>query len=181
MPDPNVLPGMRDWWAANQPRPVVVAPLPPAPPRKRGEPVPRTPATPHELRAIAAIGPLRYPVAGFAKRFARDMQGATDLTDRQRATLWRQVYRYRRQIGAKDLVATAERIIAAEPPTTGNPKDFQPGDVIAGYGGEYVVVEPDRRGIAKLRNRATGAVEAFNANNNPGFALVRPAKPEGST
>lgn len=67
---------------------------PPAPPKVY------TPVTEIEKRAIKAICTtrVRYPPATATKRFARDIQGATELTDAQRRYLWKIVYRFRRQI-----------------------------------------------------------------------------------
>lgn len=71
-----------------------------------------TPATPMERRALQWLGTwVRFPPATASKRFAREMMGATELTDKQRAFLWRIVYRFRRQVHP-EIVAEAERFKA---------------------------------------------------------------------
>lgn len=73
-------------------------------------PLPKTPATADDLRAMTAIAPGRvtYIPASFDKRFARDIGGHTALTEGQRMLLWRMVWRYRRQIVERDLVQMAK-------------------------------------------------------------------------
>jgi hypothetical protein len=61
----------------------------------------------------------------------------------------------------------------ASTPKTGNPKDFPKGARVKGYGAVYEVVEPDKRGMAKLRNLQTGELEDYNAYNNAGFVEWR--------
>ena len=51
-----------------------------------------------EARAVRALARVRFPPATGSKRFARDMQGVTQMSERQRWFLWRVVYRFRRQI-----------------------------------------------------------------------------------
>lgn len=99
----NVMPAMREWWDLHKPRPVTREP-------KSENPKPvRAPASELDLRAIKAISRVTYPVGVPAKRFARDIQGATELTDGQRDFLWMIVYRYRRQIEDVKLVEHAEK------------------------------------------------------------------------
>jgi hypothetical protein len=69
-----------------------------------------------EKRACLAISPeaVSYPQASFAKRFGRNLAATAkgdnpQITDRQRAQLWRQVWRFRRQIPDCDLVRIAEQ------------------------------------------------------------------------
>lgn len=72
----------------------------------------RTPITPIEARALALLSPTRvsYPVGSPQKRFARDLQGATALSDKQRAFLWRTAWSYRRQYRDAAVLAEAERL-----------------------------------------------------------------------
>jgi hypothetical protein len=72
---------------------------------RRRAPKVKTPATPDELAAIAAIAPgnVTYIPGIPTKRFARQLQGATDLTDAQRVYLWGIVWHFRRQIVDRDL------------------------------------------------------------------------------
>jgi len=75
----------------------------------------RFPITPYDIMAIAALDRCTYLPGSFEKRFARDMaalykQDNPQITGRQRAWLWKQVYRYRRQIKDRELIAMAERI-----------------------------------------------------------------------
>lgn len=75
-------------------------------------PVERTPITPIEARALALLSPTRvsYPVGSPQKRFARDLQGATALSEKQRAFLWRTAWSYRRQYRDAEVLAAAERL-----------------------------------------------------------------------
>lgn len=103
----NVLPCMSEWVERNAPPP------PPQKAKPEKKPVVRTPATELEKRAIAAISPGRVtycPGIG-TKRFSRDMQGRSELTDRQRLYIWKTVWGFRRQIGDAELVAEASRIV----------------------------------------------------------------------
>jgi hypothetical protein len=72
---------------------------------RRRAPKVKTPASPDELAAIAAISPgnVTYVPATGAKRFARQIQGATELTDSQRIYLWGIVWHFRQQIVYRDL------------------------------------------------------------------------------
>ena len=97
------LPCMREWVDRHMPA------YPPRPTSTvKAQPAPRTPATVEELAAIRAIADVTYPPAIGAKRFARQIQGETELTAGQRDFLWKIVWRYRRQIKDKALVAVAE-------------------------------------------------------------------------
>lgn len=72
-------------------------------------PLTKTPCTPDDLRAIEAISPSRVtycPGIG-TKRFAREIQGAKELTQSQRDYVWQIVYRFRRQIADRALVKLA--------------------------------------------------------------------------
>jgi hypothetical protein len=65
-----------------------------------------------EALAIAAISPDRVtyiPGCGY-KRFARNMQGATLITEGQRRYLWQMVIRFRSQIADQGLVEMARRM-----------------------------------------------------------------------
>ena len=77
---------------------------------------PREPITVEEAEAIKAISPgvVTYPVGGFHKRFARNMQYEKELTRAQRSCLWSTLYRFRRQISDKKLVAMAKRFLETE-------------------------------------------------------------------
>jgi hypothetical protein len=68
-------------------------------------PIQFTPATADELAAIAAIEPGKVTyIPGIAtKRFARQIQGASVLTEAQRVYLWGVVWHFRRQIVDRDL------------------------------------------------------------------------------
>lgn len=48
---------------------------------------------------------------------------------------------------------------------------FNPGDTIEDKytGAHYQVVEPDKNGMSRIRNLATGIVETWNAYNNNRF------------
>ena len=56
-----------------------------------------------------------------------------------------------------------------------NPKDFSKGDIVKFIGGErhdgrlYEIVEPDKGGMAKLKDLSTGETRDYNAYNNPYF------------
>lgn len=71
-----------------------------------------TPITDEESVAIKHLGEPTYPVASFHKRFARDIQGATELSDKQRILIWSMVWRYRRQINNASLVAVSKMNLA---------------------------------------------------------------------
>lgn len=107
----NILPCMRDWAAKHQPKPDPEPTL-----NQQGKPVKSplvyTPASALDKRAIAAIAPGRVTyIPGIAtKRFARQIQGAEQLTDAQRLYVWGIVWKFRRQIKDAALVAEAKRI-----------------------------------------------------------------------
>jgi hypothetical protein len=69
----------------------------------------RTDATADDLAAIAAISPGRvtYCPGIPTKRFARDIQTATTLTENQRRYVWQIVWRFRRQIPDERLIKIA--------------------------------------------------------------------------
>jgi hypothetical protein len=102
----NPLPSMRDWYAEH------FAAAPKVAKSRTKAPVVKTPCTPDELRAIKAIGSVTYCPGIGTKRFARDIQGATELTDAQRLYLWQVCWRYRRQIADKTLVKMATECVA---------------------------------------------------------------------
>lgn len=113
---PNILPCMREWFDRHVGQAAIMRPERRAPkhaPPAKPEPVVRTPCTDDDLQAIKAIAPLRYPVGARVKQFARNLQGAQMLSERQRIYLWSTVYRYRRQIHDSRLVATARRLSIA--------------------------------------------------------------------
>jgi hypothetical protein len=112
-----ILSSMQSWYEENVLRPREEA-------RKRREdaaralalqPVVYTPASPEELAAIAALGKCSYCCGTASKRFARDMQGRTELSARQRAFVWGNVWRFRRQIADKSLVDKAARFLDSIP------------------------------------------------------------------
>lgn len=83
-------------------------------PKGETEPLERTPMTALEQDAARALGKCTYLPGSFEKRFARDMAShasseSPQITERQRAWLWKQVYRYRKQIKDKDLIEQAAR------------------------------------------------------------------------
>ncbi len=57
----------------------------------------RTPATPDEATAVAALRGVRLPPYSWDKRFVRQLS-SEGLTDRERPQVWRLFVRYRRQI-----------------------------------------------------------------------------------
>ena len=77
------------------------------------------PMTDLERRAARAMSPGRitYPVASPPKRFARSiaaqaeggMSGEPRITDKQAALLWAIVWRFRRQVNDRELLAFAQR------------------------------------------------------------------------
>lgn len=75
----------------------------------------RFPMTDDEKRAALALEKCTYLPGSFEKRFARDMagiaRGTAEITVKQRGWLWKQVHRYRRQIGDAELVRLAESLI----------------------------------------------------------------------
>ncbi len=108
----NVIPCMKEWFERNK-----TALMPPVEP-----PIPKMPVThdstktsitENEARAIKALSRVTFVPNTFHKRFARDMQSHKELTPRQRATLWRIVVRFRRQIDG-EVVAMARREIEKE-------------------------------------------------------------------
>jgi hypothetical protein len=92
---------------SRQPKPFV---LPPA----KKELV-YTPMTDREKYAAETLNKATFLPGCFDKRFARDIasiaKGNGEITDRQRATMWNLVYRYRRQISDKMLVDEAQKEI----------------------------------------------------------------------
>jgi len=77
---------------------------------------PRRPATDIEIRAMIQLGTCRFTPASFDKRFAQNMRSfalnatpAPQVTEREVACLWRKVWRYRRQISDKTILAEAAK------------------------------------------------------------------------
>lgn len=106
----QVMPSMRDWWdrtiaRENEQRAAKAEKI-------RALPKTRTPCTELELRAIAAIAPgwVTYIPGIGTKRFARQIQGVTELTERQRIYLWQIVWRFRRQIADRELIREAKDV-----------------------------------------------------------------------
>jgi len=70
--------------------------------------------TEREKIAARTLARCRFAVGSYDKRFARDMASIannkpeTELSEKQLAYLWKCVYRYRRQIGSKAMVAYAK-------------------------------------------------------------------------
>lgn len=58
--------------------------------------------------------------------------------------------------------------------TLKNPAFFDIGDKIINYYSRapYIVIEADKRGMAKLKNLNTKVVEDWNADNNRQFTLL---------
>lgn len=78
-------------------------------------PVERRPVTPDESEAIKCLQTVRYTPASFDKRFARDIEGATEITEKQAGQVWRIFKRYRRQIvhpRKGELLGIAEQLAA---------------------------------------------------------------------
>lgn len=87
------------------------------------KPKPKTPYTDRDRAALRALGGCCIMPGTASKRFARDMSPLADdqeaqLTEKQRAFLWKLVFTFRRQIADKSLVAHAREVlgIAADPP-----------------------------------------------------------------
>lgn len=73
----------------------------------------RFPMDDEEKQASQALCKCTYLPGSFEKRFARDMDTLSkspcpEITAKQRTWLWKQVYRYRKQIKDKKLVNLAE-------------------------------------------------------------------------
>lgn len=67
-------------------------------PKKKKEPPQKFPVTSLELWALAALGKCRFGVGTWEKRFVRSLQGAIELTAKQREWLCKLIYKYRRQL-----------------------------------------------------------------------------------
>ncbi len=108
----NVMPAMREWYERHiaEPRRHEQENRAAAARVTAKAPKVRTPATADELAAIAAIAPgcVTYLPGIGTKRFARQIQGVTELTDGQRKYLWQVVWRFRRQIADPRLVRIAK-------------------------------------------------------------------------
>ena len=81
------------------------------------------PMTDLERAAALALSPGRvvYPVASSPKRFARSLHAQAEatepqITDRQAEVLWRQAWRFRRQVASQDVRDEAARRHALEQP-----------------------------------------------------------------
>ena len=114
----NVLPSMRAWADQHLPQPTPRV----ATPKAKREPLIFTPATEFDKELIAAIGKVTYPPATFHKRFARDIQGAEQLTEAQRQQCWRMVVRFRRQIPSVKLVEKCRGMLAKDIISLASPK-----------------------------------------------------------
>ncbi len=66
------------------------------------------PISERERYAAYRLSECTFLPASWDKRFAGSMAHIQLVTERQTHNLWRSVYRYRRQIGDKDLVAEAK-------------------------------------------------------------------------
>lgn len=76
----------------------------------------RTPYTPEEHIAAAALKCVGFPPASWDKRFANGL-AASGLTDKERPQLWRLFIRYRRQIYCprkEELLQMAEKLAAPD-------------------------------------------------------------------
>jgi hypothetical protein len=76
-------------------------------------PKPRRPMSHQEREAAAWLGRCTYLPGSFDKRFGRDMAARAErkdaqITEGQAAQIWRQVWRYRRQIGDSQLIDMAK-------------------------------------------------------------------------
>jgi hypothetical protein len=69
----------------------------------------RRDCSPEDLRAIKAIVGITFVPGIPTKRFAAQIQGETQLTEKQRIYLWSIIWTFRRQIADKDLVEIAEK------------------------------------------------------------------------
>lgn len=74
-------------------------------------PLPRTDLAPIEVKMLRALAACTFLPGSFDKRFVRDIQGQTALTEKQRALLHKTFYRYRRQMGLTNY--QAQRIVDA--------------------------------------------------------------------
>jgi hypothetical protein len=105
---------MRDWLAKQpaEKKPTFIRQVAAAIETAGGKVKVYTPVTELEVKAIAAISADRvtYLPATGPKRFARQIQGATQLTDAQRGYVWAIAWKFRRQIKDAALVAEAKRI-----------------------------------------------------------------------
>lgn len=89
-----------------------------SPRRRYGTPDPKprkpkpvyTPVSSLEQRALMALGRVSFPPATVSKRFAREMQLAKELTEKQRKFLWRIVYHFRRQVHDADVLEEMQRL-----------------------------------------------------------------------
>lgn len=84
------------------------------------QPTPRSPYTPEEQIAAAALKCVTFPVASWDKRFAASLSPA-GLTDRERPQLWRLFIRYRRQIHCPRKAELLHLAVAAASSSTANP------------------------------------------------------------
>lgn len=110
----NMLPCMREWAETHldAPKDTVIQKLSKAIEAMGGTVTVFTSTTDLEAKAIRAIEPgmVTYVVGTSTKRFARQIQGAAQLTDKQRAYIWAIVWKYRRQIADKTLVEHARTL-----------------------------------------------------------------------
>ena len=77
----------------------------------------RRPLTPEESEAVWALHGVTFPVASWDKRFSRQLNKDSHITERGAAQIWRLFIKYRRQIN-RDLFARlhkmAERLAAPD-------------------------------------------------------------------
>ena len=83
--------------------------------------------TEREKYAAQCLAECRFLPASFDKRFAREFSGSSQGTGRQVQTLWRMIYRYRRQIQDMELIEEARRINGALPKTASGAKKENSG------------------------------------------------------
>lgn len=77
----------------------------------------RTPISDLEQQAINLLHGVTFPVGSWDKRFFRSIASARELSEKERAQLWRLLIRYRRQWDCPDkvsLLAHAARLAAPD-------------------------------------------------------------------
>jgi hypothetical protein len=77
------------------------------------------PMTELEARGISYLGFITFPIASSTKRFARSLRHQADgvprrITNKQALALWALLWRFRRQVAAKDIVEHAKRMSVPE-------------------------------------------------------------------
>lgn len=76
---------------------------------RRKTPPARYPITPSQAKWLIALSRCSFAPASYDKRFVRDLQSASELTERQGQELARLAHRYRRQLRLTDDQASALR------------------------------------------------------------------------